>query len=188
MHTKLLTWTALSGSSLLHDVAGFLATALIFVLMSIAVFFTLVFTTSLLASPFSDWLAERTEVILGHSGSMPFSFKRMLRVFIVDLRKTVFIAICALIFSVISLIPILTPFLALITPLLIALQFVVYPMSRREKGVRDTLAWMKKNLGACFGFGAVVSLGFGVPVLGLLLIPTAVVAGTILFCEGKDAL
>ena len=185
MHAKLLAWTALSGSGLLQDVAGFLVTALLFIAMSIAVFFSLVFTTSLLASPFSDWLSERTEVILGHSTAVPFSFKRMLRVFLVDLKKTAFIAICALILSLISFVPLLTPILAIMTPLLVALQFVVYPMSRREEGVRDSLAWMRKNLGACFGFGAVVALGFGVPVLSLLLIPTAVVAGTILYCEGR---
>lgn len=185
IHAKLLMWTALSGSGLLHDLVGFLVTALLFVLMSAAVFFTLAFTTSLLASPFSDWLAERTEVILGHATAMPFSLKRMLRVFMVDLRKTLFIAICAVTLTVISFIPVLMPVSVIITPFLVALQFVVYPMSRREKGVRESLSWMRKNLGACFGFGAVVALGFGVPVLSLLLIPTAVVAGTILYCEGR---
>jgi CysZ protein len=184
IHSKLLG-LSLFGSGLLNDALGILATLLLFIVMSAVVFFTLVFTTGLLASPFADWLAERTEILQGHSVSLPFSVKRIVRVFVIDLKKAFFIGAVGAVLSVMAFFPVLTPIWGLATPLLVALQFVVYPLSRREKGLKETFAWMGRNLPACFGYGVVVGLGFGIPIVSLVLIPTAVVAGTLLYCEGK---
>lgn len=53
-----------------------------------------------------------------------------------------------------------------------------YPFSLRGADVQARYTWLKGNLGAAFGFGAMIALVALVPFLGLLMLPVGVAGAT----------
>jgi uncharacterized protein involved in cysteine biosynthesis len=140
---------------------------------------------SLLASPFNDWLAEETERALGKA-PIPLTFGVFVRVFFLDLRKTVLTLVASLGFWFLAFVPGLGLLSPLGFALITTLTFISYPQSRRHFGVIECLLWMKRNFAASLGFGLSAMILFAIPVLDVFALPLSVVGGTLLFLETED--
>lgn len=140
--------------------------------------------TGLFASPLNDFLAEATEKQLGVKNIPGFGIGRLIRVFFLDLRKSVFTLAASLVFGLLLLLPgiglIGLPGLALTY----TLSFVTYPQSRREHGLIHSIRWVTgERLPESLGFGLMLTALFSIPVINLFALPVAVVAGTMLFVQ-----
>jgi CysZ protein len=142
---------------------------------------SITFIASLISSPFNDWLAESTETAIKVRDPIKSSFVRLVRVFFLDLRKTIVTLTLSIIFTIGLLLPIAGLVFFLGIALLNTLTFVTYPQSRREHGLRDSVRWIFQNLGLSLGFGVFTTVLFGIPVINLFALPIAVVGGTMLY-------
>lgn len=66
------------------------------------------------------------------------------------------------------------PLKFVIGAMLIVWDFVDYPMSLREVGVRDRIAWMFHNFWFVLGFGLTAALILMIPCIGLFILPMGV--------------
>ena len=146
------------------------------------IFHTLNLFTSLIASPFNDIWAEATEEATG-AVRIKLGFFNLLRVFALDLRKTVLSVFALLGFALLSFVPLLGLFSLLGFSLIQTFTFVTYPQSRRQHGIRESISWISKNWAVSLGFGIVTLLLFGVPVINLFALPLSVIGGTLIFLK-----
>ena len=148
-----------------------------------AVIQSLAILTSLVASPFNDFLAESAERELGVVNVPGFTFKRALRVFFLDLRKTCLSLILSLILSLCLLIPVVGIAAFIGIALLTTFTFITYPQSRRELGVWESFRWVRSEFPSSMGFGLTSALMFTIPVINIFALPICVVGGTLLYLE-----
>lgn len=151
---------------------------------------TFAFSSSLIASPFNDFLAEQTEKF----GTPPLpavphqNFKKQLRLIGIDLLKTIAAAFAAFFAIILSWIPIINVGAFAFAFILVAFQYVSYPQTRREIGLKKSIFFLVKYPFACVGFGATVSFLFAIPFVSTLALPLAVVGGTLLFARSQPSL
>jgi uncharacterized protein involved in cysteine biosynthesis len=164
---------------------------MLFVLSKLILFIvgalTFTFIAGALASPFNDFLAESTEKVKGlvvPEGATFFTFK--VKIIIIDLLKTIFATAAAIAAILVSWIPVVNIFAFALTFLLVTFQYVSYPQTRRGQGIRDGLGFLWNHMYACMGFGAALSVMFALPFVSFLVIPLAVVGGTLLFEKAQD--
>lgn len=166
------------------------------VVILVAVFF-FVFRAlaSAIAAPFNDLLSEKTEqLVTGVYRDTPFS---VIQVFkdagrsIAHSFKILGIYLGLLIlFLFLLLIPVLGYQLyaaatILLSSYMLAYEYLGYPLDRRRLSFREKRAFLKANLRSSLGFG-IGNLGVAcVPGLNLLMIPAAVVGGTLLYLKLK---
>jgi CysZ protein len=171
---SLLGTTSAFGSGILSALAG--ALLIYFSALSLGILI------QLMSSPFNDILAEKTEVACGESPPKT-TLKRLVFVFLIDLRKTGFTLSFTLILFLIGLIPgiglISIPGLAMIQ----AFTFLSYPLSRREIGLGGSLHWIRKNFFRSLGFGLITLALFSIPVINLFALPISVIAGTLTYLK-----
>lgn len=179
-------------SALLSAVSSY--SGVIFILTAILVlsavaFFSvnlLTFLMSLLASPFNDMLAEKAENVLGVKDVPHWSVGRFLRVFWVDLRKSVVTLFSSVVFSLGMLVPVANVLFFIGLALLHTFTFITYPQSRREHGLLQSLRWIRGNIFLSLGFGVTTLILFSIPVVNFFALPVSVVGGTLLFCQNID--
>lgn len=167
-----------SGWSTALATTGAVLVGIVIVLMSV---YSLGLVAGLIASPFNDFLAEQTEKAANVPLTKPEGWGQVIRVIWVDLKKTALSLFFLVIITLGMLIPGANILFFLGLGLLNTFTFVTYPQSRRQLGVRDSLGWVFQNLGLSLGFGLVISGLFLVPVLNILVLPIAVVGGTLLY-------
>jgi uncharacterized protein involved in cysteine biosynthesis len=153
---------------------------------------TFAFTSSIVASPFNDRLGEKAEAYaeppLSPAGAS--SWRQQLDLVVIDLGKAVAAgtaSLAALLFAWIPVVNLLSFALAF---LLVCFQYLSYPQTRRAVGLRDGVEFLWRHRWACTGFGATISLLFALPVVSSLVLPIAVVGGTLLAarCPGGGGL
>ncbi|MBU6154016.1 MAG: EI24 domain-containing protein [Bdellovibrionales bacterium] len=136
----------------------------------------------LFASPFNDILSEKTELACGENPPQT-SLRRLIVVFLLDLRKTGFTLSLTLILFLLGLIPgfglLSIPGLALVQ----AFTFLSYPLSRRTIGLRGSLGWIANNFYRSLGFGLITLALFSIPVINLFALPVSVIAGTLVYLK-----
>jgi CysZ protein len=164
---------------------------IVFILVSILLlgaitFFSLSLLTlmmNLLSSPFNDLLAENTERCLKLNDVPQWSAGRLIRVFLMDMKKSILTLLASIIFSLGLLIPIANLVFLIGISLLCTFIYVTYPLSRREKGIVDTLNWMRHHFFLSLGFGFSTTILLSIPVIDLFILPISVIGGTMLFVE-----
>jgi uncharacterized protein involved in cysteine biosynthesis len=177
-------WLMTSMHGMLADYSGGLSLVASGIAGLALIFFalnSLTFLASLIASPFNDTLAESTEHAIEVSDIPTQNLARLIRVFFLDLRKTIITLTLSIVFTIGMLIPVVGIVFFLGVALLNTFTFVTYPQSRRVHGVFDSIAWVRKNLGLALGFGVITTLLFGFPVVNLFALPLSVVGGTMLY-------
>jgi len=153
--------------------------------------------TTLLAAPFNDALSEAVEEhVTGRPGA-PFSIAVVVR----DTLRTVLLEIAKLALYVIVMGPLLL--LSFVVPVLgqavyavfgfvftavyFSIDYIDWPASRRDRGLRARASVVRRNFWPMFGFGTGVWLFLIVPFVNLLFMPAAVAGGTLLFLELEGA-
>ncbi len=149
---------------------------------------TFTFIAGAISSPFNDFLAESTEKVTGlvvPEGATALTFK--IKIIFIDLLKTAFATGASIAAVIVSWIPVINIFAFALAFLLMAFQYVSYPQTRRGQGIREGLWFLWKHSYVCMGFGMSLSVLFALPFLSFLMIPLAVVGGTLLFAKTQAA-
>jgi len=145
------------------------------------------FSSSIIASPFNDFLAERTEK---HSTLLPAdsgNLGNQIKLILIDLGKAVAAGTIGILAILLSWVPILNLFVFVLTFLLITFQYISYPQTRRGIRFWPSARFLWRHLYACTGFGFIITLMFAVPFLSSFFLPLAVVGGTLLFARAEDS-
>ena len=151
---------------------------------------TFSFVSSIVATPFNDLLAEKSERYAGPAllAVKHVSVTQRVRVIWIDLVKTIASLFLGLLALLISWVPLLSFVSFILFFLILAFQFVSYPQTRRGLGFFESLPFLWKNFFSCLGFGIIFSLLFAVPILSSFCLPLAVVSGTLLFSRGSKGM
>ena len=165
--------------------------------LSCAFLFGLTFTTLTLffASPFNGLLAEKTEQLLNKREdvsqesyltiltSIPRSITRELSKLMHHFKLVLAVIFISFIPFLNSLAPILW---LLIGAWMMYIHFLDYPMDNHNYNIRCVRQFGRANLTLSLGFGGMVSILAIIPVINILLIPSAVIGATILWCENSQ--
>ena len=143
---------------------------------------TFIFTSSIVASPFNDILAKRSEEFT-ETPLPPVtnkSLKQNVQLIGIDLFKTATAFIAAVFAIIFCWVPVVNVFAFILAFLLVTFQYISYPQTRRSIGLREGAKFLWNHIYACTGFGAILSFLFAIPFLSSFVLPIAVVGGTLL--------
>lgn len=165
-------------------------------LLGIFVLFAL---SSVIASPFNDALSEAVERLEAGTEAPPFTLRTLLR----DLLRTLvveagklllYLGLVGPLFLVGLFVPavaaVVGPLAFVLTALYLALDYVDWPLARRNQPAGARLRLLRRRFAPLLGFGAGVWMCLYVPLLNLFFMPAAVAGGTLLFLdlEAENAL
>ena len=146
----------------------------------------------IIASPFNGLLAEKAEeLITGRKVDGPEGLGAALllvpRGIVREILKLAYYIPMALFVLLLSVIPgfnALAPALwFLLGAWMMSIQYVDYPMDNHELGFGDVKEAVRSRRLSSLGFGGMVALCSGIPLLNFFVMPSAVVGATLLWCE-----
>jgi len=149
----------------------------------------------IIASPFNGLLAEKAEeLVTGKPVSGPEGLANALmlvpRGIIRELAKLMYYVPMAAFVLLITFIPGLNAIAPLLWFLLgawmMSIQFVDYPMDNHQLSFADVKEAVRSRRLSSMGFGGVVALCTGIPIVNFFVVPAAVVGATLLWCEELD--
>ncbi len=143
---------------------------------------TFIFTSSIVASPFNDILAKRSEEFT-ETPLPPVtnkSLKQNVQLIGIDLFKTATAFIAAIFAIIFCWVPVVNVFAFILAFLLVTFQYISYPQTRRSIGLREGAKFLWHHIYTCTGYGAILSFLFAIPFLSSFVLPIAVVGGTLL--------
>ena len=146
----------------------------------------------IIASPFNGLLAEKAEeIITGQEVQGPETIGQAFMIFPRAIgRELVKFAYYIPLLVVVGIATLFTP-LAPIAPILwfifgawmMAVQYVDYPMDNHMTPFADLKEVLRERRLSSLGFGGLVALVAGVPVLNFFVVPAAVCGATLFWCE-----
>lgn len=150
------------------------------------------FIAVLIASPFNGLLAEKAEELIT---GRPVDALEGLRAALVmvprgivrEILKLLYYAPIALGVFLLTLIPGINAVAPLLWFLLgawmMSIQFVDYPMDNHQRSFAEVKVAVRTRRLSSLGFGGLVALVAGIPVLNFFVMPAAVVGATLFWCE-----
>ena len=189
-------WTAPTSAGFWAGVARFFHSVLewiVAITVALGGLVVLSLVTNVIAAPFNDALSEAVERLETGKEGTKFSLRVMFR----DLVRTVgleltklalYVAIMGPLFLLSLLLPavgqiLYSVFGFIVTAIYFAIDYIDWPASRRNRGLRYRFSVLRRNFWPMFGFGTGVWLFLFVPFVNLLFMPAAVAGGTLLFLE-----
>jgi len=156
-----------------------------FVLLLAALLFSFVFVGTALAAPFLEVLSARVERVLqGQDALTPVRPLPWLRDLVRALGHAFLLLLLWMGLFPLSFLPGLGHVLWLVGSwLLLAYNFASFALERRRWSFREQWRMLLREWAATLGFGAAVFLVLLLPLVGLVLLPTAAVGGTLLVLE-----
>jgi len=150
-------------------------------------------SSTVIAAPFNDALSEEVERLVAGREAAPFNLAAVLR----DIGRTLRLELLKLSIYLLVMVPALllswivpvvgnilyTVFGFFFTTFYFAVDYVDWPASRRNLGVRQRLRWMRARWFTLLGFGSGVWLLLFLPLINLLFMPAAVAGGTLFFLD-----
>ncbi len=181
------TWIWIGPAKLLLALAGYLLFAVAAGIVVVAASLL----ANVVAAPFLDVLSQRVERIeageaweSGESGLAGLWNEGRRSVFNEARRLAFFVSVWVIVSALGLLVPggqiLAPPVLVFFTLLLLPLEYSGYSLDRLQVPFRERRAWVRENLPLMLGFGAAAFLICLVPGLNFLLLPSLVVAGTLL--------
>ncbi|MCX8049278.1 MAG: sulfate transporter CysZ [Methylohalobius sp.] len=162
---------------------------LMFILMA-SFGFTLV--ANLLASPFYDRLAERTEELIGRIPVVPSEAGRtqtVVQEIGAEIQRLGYFLLRAFPLAILTLIPgvnLIAPLLGLMfNAWFLALEYFAYPLANHGILFPQARGLLKHAWLGQLTFGTVVLLGLGIPIVNVFLPPAAVIGATIYFAGAR---
>ena len=149
----------------------------------------------IIASPFNGLLAEKAEeLVTGKPVSGPEGLGAALmlvpRGIVRELAKLLYYVPMAAFVLLVSFIPLLNAVAPLLWFLLgawmMSIQFVDYPMDNHQLSFADVKEAVRSRRLSSMGFGGVVALCTGIPIVNFFVVPAAVVGATLLWCKELD--
>jgi len=148
--------------------------------------FTYTLVCFVVAAPLYEWLSSAVERrLIGRVEEEPFSVKNMLVDVWRALADTVRILLIEIGVLVLGLlvVPVTTVLAALVSAVLLGLEYCDYPMGRRRIPFGERLRFARRHVWELLGLGLPLLLALTIPFVGVLFLPVGVVAGTILFSD-----
>lgn len=151
---------------------------------------------NLLASPFNDLLSEKVEERYTGQPAPRFTMKRFLRGLLLtvseELKRLLFYVAVMAPLLLLHLIPVAGSILYMVvsawfTFYFLTMEFLSLPMARRHYRFGQWLSTTRSNFALSTGFGAVATALLWVPLLNFVMIPLAVIGGTLLYCDLQAA-
>lgn len=149
----------------------------------------------IIASPFNGLLAEKAEeLVTGKPVSGPEGLANALmlvpRGIFRELAKLMYYVPMAAFVLLITFIPGINAVAPLLWFLLgawmMSIQFVDYPMDNHQLSFADVKEAVRSRRLSSMGFGGVVALCTGIPIVNFFVVPAAVVGATLLWCKELD--
>lgn len=146
---------------------------------------------ALLAAPFTDRLSARVEALELGAASSEGGMGRFLAETGQSLwhgaRRVLVLAAGHLALLLLLVIPVIGaayPVLAFLwSARWLALEYLDVPMARNLHPYSEVRAALRRVRPLSLGFGALLALGFLVPLAGFLMVPVGAIAGTLLYCD-----
>jgi CysZ protein len=145
-----------------------------------------------IASPFNALLAEKAEELItgrpvesleGLGAALlavPRGIVRELTKLLYYVPMAVFVLVASFIPGINALAPVLW---VLLGAWMMSIQFVDYPMDNHQMSFADVKEAVRSRRLSSMGFGGMVALCTGIPVVNFFVVPAAVVGATLLWCE-----
>ncbi len=150
-----------------------------------------------IASPFNTLLAEKAEELVtgrpvqgleGLAGALIGVPRGIFRE-IAKLLYYVPMALFVLLLSIVPAVNAIAPFLwLLLGAWMMSIQFVDYPMDNHQRSFADVKEAVRSRRLSSMGFGGLVALCTGIPIINFVVVPAAVVGATILWVEELAAI
>jgi len=149
----------------------------------------------IIASPFNALLAEKTEELVtgrpvdaleGLGAALmvlPRSILRELAKLLYYVPMAVFVLVVSFIPGINAVAPVLW---LLLGAWMMSIQFVDYPMDNHQLSFADVKEAVRSRRLSSMGFGGLVALCTGIPIVNFFVVPAAVVGATLLWCEELD--
>ncbi|MEM7166134.1 MAG: EI24 domain-containing protein [Planctomycetota bacterium] len=173
----------------LADVAANLVGLVIYGFVCVMAFVTV---TSLITSPFSEFLSQQVEEYYGcprnnlAAGAGVFVTDTLRGLKHETIRLAIFIAlwlVCLPVFFI-PLVNVIYPFLmGFISIRYLAWDAVDYSLSRRQLHFREKTAFLKRRRARTFGFGSISFAMLAIPLTTVFVLPLNAIGGTVLFCK-----
>ncbi|MBI2645893.1 MAG: EI24 domain-containing protein [Deltaproteobacteria bacterium] len=160
---------------------------LAFILILVIGTFVLCLLGNLIAAPFHEWMCEKTKsLLIGHpeKTSSPPLWQETKRILSTQCKKLLLLLILEIGALLLVLIPGIGPFLSgLITLILLAFQFLDFPLgverlvfsSQLKNFFTHPLAWL--------GFGCGISLMLAIPLANIAVLPSGVIGASLLYYQ-----
>ena len=161
----------------------------------LVLFFGFSILANLIASPFYGFLAEKIAEQERGLVSPPTSWQEILMVVPRSLgrecRKIVYYLPRLIGLLLLTLVPVVnlfaSPLLLAFGVWMMAVQYIDYQADNDQVGFIDMLRWMRTRRALSLGFGIPVYIGMLIPLVNLLVMPSAVAGSTLLWVrEGPD--
>lgn len=188
-------WTEPTGESFWDSVARFFhgfVEVLIFLLLLALGLVACVLLTTVFAAPFNDALSEKVESIVTGVEGPKFSVSVLLRdtfrTIALELAKIGLYLMVMIPMFALSFVPVIGPVLYavagfLFTTLYFAVDYIDWPASRRNRGIRYRFSLLGQHFLPMWGFGTGVWLFLFIPFVNLVFMPAAVAGGTLLYLD-----
>ncbi|WP_027858367.1 sulfate transporter CysZ [Marinobacterium jannaschii] len=169
----------------------FLLWPLFAVLVLVLVYYSFNIVANLIAAPFNGFLAEKVERSLRGEVLTDEGWGAVLalvpRAIGRELSKLAYYLPRFLLVLLVTFIPLLN----IVSPLLwflfgawmMAIQYCDYPMDNNKVSFKDMKLMLKQQRMTSVGFGGLVQLGMMIPVVNLVLMPSAVIGATLYWVE-----
>ena len=191
-----LVWTEPVGDGFWDGVARFFH-GFVAVLVGILLFFVglilVTLLTTVFAAPFNDLLSEEVERILTGRAGPKFTWTaflgNLIRTILLEIAKlTGYFVVMGPLFVLSFVVPVVgqivySIFGFLFTAMYWAIDYVDWPATRADRGIRYRMGLARRHFLPMFGFGTGVWLFLFVPFLNLLFMPAAVAGGTMLYLD-----
>ena len=155
-------------------------------------FVTVYLIGGVIAAPFNDLLSEKVEAIRLGTPEPPFSLKKTLSdaLFAMgqELRRVAFLLLVYVVLLPLHLVPVFgTLVWGWLGFLILTMDQLDIPLARNRYRFTERVAAVKGNVMVSTGFGAACAGFLWVPLLNFLCLPAAVVGGTLLYADLKEA-
>ncbi|MGB3597013.1 sulfate transporter CysZ [Pseudomonas neustonica] len=159
----------------------------------LVLFFGFSVVANIIASPFYGFLAEKIAERERNEVSPPTSYRDILLVVPQsigrELRKLLYYLPRLVILLLLTLIPVVnlvaSPLLLVFGVWMMAVQYIDYQADNEKVSFIDTLRWMRGRRGLSLGFGFLVYIGMLIPLVNLLVMPSAVAGSTLLWIRER---
>ncbi|MDO9423999.1 MAG: sulfate transporter CysZ [Methylobacter sp.] len=161
---------------------------LFFISFFIAGFFTFTVLANLIAAPFYGRLSAKTLAMISDK-PITLSEPPIAKVLLAELKRMGYLGTRALPLLIVSVIPginVIAPFLwALFGAWGMALEYLAYPLENEGVLFSEQKELVKSVRLGALSFGGLAVLGLTIPVLNIIVSPTAVIGATLYFNEIK---
>lgn len=154
-------------------------------LVLVIAFFSFSIIGNIIASPFNSYLSAAVEAHLTGEKIEETAYGSMIRgaarSLLNELRKLLYFILWAVPVIILSFIPVLNILALAITAWLLSLEYVDYPFANHSRNFAAVRNQLSRHRAGALGFGSMVMFMTSIPLINMLVMPTAVAGATSMY-------